>query len=314
MIYLLAEPHASNFVESVDRTFVFIFSVVFFFLIAVTLTMIWFIYRYNKKRNPVATQIKGNTALEIVWTVIPTIIVLVMFYYGVEGWRPMKNPPKDSFEIEVIARMWNFTFKYKNGKTSDTLLVPVDKPVKLNLTSVDVIHAVYIPAFRVKEDVVPGRDKFLWFIPQKEGKFDLFCAEYCGLQHSAMYTSVKVLPGEEFNKWYADTTARAIATTASPGAAGRQIMTSIGCFACHTTDGSKLVGPSFKGIFGHEVTVTTNGQKRTITVDEEYVKRSIFNPEADVVEGFNKGLMQTYKDQLSDEDIAAITEYLKTLK
>jgi cytochrome c oxidase subunit 2 len=313
-MYLLASTQASNFVSDVDGTFLFILSVCFFFLIGLTIMMIWFIYRYNKKRNPQATQIKGSNTLEIVWTVIPTILVLIMFYYGWVGWKPMKEPPKDSFPIQVTARMWNFMFSYENGKKTDTLFVPMDRPVKLNLEALDVIHSLYIPAFRIKQDIVPGKDQFAWFIAQREGTYELFCAEYCGLQHSYMYNWVKVLPEEDFNKWYADTTAQTAAATDSPTATGKRIMTNIGCFACHTVDGSKLVGPSFKGLYGMTRTVNTGGQNRQVVADDAYIRHSIYDPGADIVEGFNKGLMQSYQGQLSDEDIAAITEYLKTLK
>ncbi|WP_321289261.1 cytochrome c oxidase subunit II [uncultured Sunxiuqinia sp.] len=314
-MYILASPQASNFVEGVDKAFIIIFAVCFFFLIGLTAAMIYFIFRYNKKRNPKATQIEGSTTLEIVWTVIPTILVLVLFYYGWAGWIPMKTAPKDSFEIDVVARMWNFTFQYENGKRTDTLFVPQDKPVKLNLKSLDVVHSLYIPAFRVKEDVVPGREKFLWFTPTNEGIYDLFCAEYCGLQHSYMINLVKVMPQEEFNTWYTDTTQQAASENIdSPTEAGKRIMTNIGCFACHSQDGSKLVGPSFKGIYGHEVTVKTGGETRTVMVDDEYIKRSIYEPNADVVEGFNKGLMVSYQGQLTDTEVEQIIEYLKTLK
>jgi cytochrome c oxidase subunit 2 len=314
-MYILASPQASNFVAGVDRAFIFILAVSFFFLIGLTAVMIYFIFKYNRKRHPKAVQIKGSNWLEFIWTIIPTILVLIMFYYGWAGWKPMKTAPDDSFEITVVGRMWNFTFEYDNGRRTDTLFVPKDQPVKLNLRSMDVIHSVYIPAFRVKEDVVPGSEKFMWFTPTNEGIYELFCTEYCGLQHSYMYNWVKVMPQEDFNKWYTDTTQQvASAEVTSPAAAGKRIMTNIGCFACHSTDGSKIIGPSFKGIYGHEVTVKTDGSERTVTVDDEYIKRSIYEPGADVVDGFNQGLMQSYRGQLSDDDIAKITEYLKTLQ
>ncbi|MGQ7870866.1 cytochrome c oxidase subunit II [Sunxiuqinia sp. sy24] len=314
-MYILASTQASNFVADVDRAFLFILAVSFFFLIALTAVMIYFIFKYNKKRHPKATQIKGSNLLELIWTIIPTILVLIMFYYGWAGWKPMKTAPDDSFEITVIARMWNFTFEYENGRRTDTLFVPKNQPVKLNLRSMDVIHSLYIPSFRVKEDVVPGSDKFMWFTAQNEGIYELFCTEYCGLQHSYMYNWVKVMPQDDFNNWYADTTQQvASAAIESPAATGKRIMNNIGCFACHSVDGSKIIGPSFKGIYGHEVTVKTKGEERTLVVDDEYIKRSIYDPEADIVDGFNKGLMQSYQGQLSDDDIANIIEYLKTLK
>ncbi|HKJ40826.1 MAG TPA: cytochrome c oxidase subunit II [Sunxiuqinia sp.] len=312
---LLITEQASNFVAGVDRSFKIILIIDFIFLIGLTFTMLYFIYRYNKKRNPKATQIKGSLSLEIIWTVIPTILVLVMFYYGWAGWIQMKKAPKDSFDITVNARMWNFTFLYENGRRTDTLFVPMNKSVKLNLVSFDVIHSLYIPAFRVKEDVVPGNKKFMWFIPEREGEYDLFCAEYCGLNHSYMNNIVKVMPEDQFKTWYTDTTKKAAsAAVVSPAQEGHRIMKNVGCFACHTIDGARLVGPSFKGIYGHDVTVKTGGETRTIKVDDEYIKRSIYEPSADVVDGFPKGLMVSYQSQLSDEDVGKIIEYLKSLK
>ncbi len=315
MYILSSTAHASNFVAGVDKAFLLILGVSFVFLIGLTFAMLYFIYKYTNKKNPQATQTKGSTRLEIIWTVIPTILVLVMFYYGWAGWAPMKNPPKDSFNIKVNSRMWNFTFEYANGKKTDTLFVPMNKAVKLNLVSLDVIHSLYIPSFRVKEDVVPGRDKFIWFIPQREGIYELFCTEYCGLNHSYMYNWVKVMPEDAFNKWYVDTIKRAdVAAVDSPTENGKRIMKNIGCFACHSVDGSKLVGPSFKGLYGHTATVVTGGNEREVTVDDEYIKKSIYDPNADVVKGFNKGLMLSYTGQLSEADVAQIIEYMKPLK
>ncbi|MGE5447688.1 MAG: cytochrome c oxidase subunit II [Bacteroidales bacterium] len=314
MYILSTTARASNFVEGVDNVFMLILGISFFFLIGLTIVMLYFIYKYNKKKNPVATQIEGSMKLEIIWTVIPVLLVLLMFYYGWSGWTPMKNPPKDTFNIKVIARMWNFTFEYENGKKTDTLYLPLNKAVKLELNSMDVVHGFYIPSYRVKEDIVPGRKKMSWFIPEKEGQYDLFCSEYCGLNHSYMITMVKVMPQKEFDTWYVDTTKQVAAVTDSPTASGQRIMKNIGCFACHSVDGSKLVGPSLKGVYGHAVTVITGGTEREVTADDEYIKRSIYDPNADVVKGFNKGMMLPYKGQLTDQDVAQIIEYLKTLK
>ncbi len=179
----------------------------------------------------------------------------------------------------------------------------------------DVLHSLFIPAFRVKQDMVPGMENnFMWFEPQRVGTYEMFCAEYCGLQHSYMYTYVEVMEENDFHSWLADTTKVASANIDSPVETGKRIMQNIGCFACHSLDGSKLVGPSFKGVWGEEQTVVTNGATRKVTVDEDYIKKSIYDPNADVVEGFSKGMMLSYEGQLSDEDVANIIEYLKTLK
>jgi cytochrome c oxidase subunit II len=316
-MYGSTTTQASNFVKGVDSAFLLILGISFLLLICLTVVMLYFIYKYNNKRHPKATQLKGSVSLEITWTVIPFIITMVMFYYGWAGWKPMLKPPKDSMQITVYAQMWKWSFEYNNGRRTDTLYVPQNVPVKLNLKSLDVIHSLYIPAFRVKQDVVPGlKDNFMWFRPEREGTFELFCSQYCGLHHSYMYTSVVVMPKDTFNHWLANATqvAASIKTAASPAASGQQIMKNIGCFACHTINGSRLVGPSFKGVWGSTVTVNTAGKKHDIVVDEDYVRRSILDPNADVVNGFNKGLMLTYKGKLTDDDINQIIAYLKTLK
>lgn len=307
---------ASNFVSATDTAFVVVIGISVIFLVGITLTMLWFVYRYNKKRNPVATQIHGSNKLEVIWTVIPTILVLVMFFYGWAGYSPMRDAPKDAMKIRATARMWSWLFEYENGIKTDTLYVPHNKAVALDLISLDVIHSLYIPAFRVKEDMVPGKTNKMWFIAQKEGKYELFCTEYCGLSHSYMFTEVKVLPQPEFDAWYArmaDTTLQKEAGKI-PGVKGRQIVQTNGCLACHSADGSKLIGPTFKGIYGHSVVVITDGKEKEIVVDDEYIKKSIYEPDSEVVKGYTKGMMISYKQQLTDADIAEITEYLKTLK
>jgi cytochrome c oxidase subunit 2 len=220
-------------------------------------------------------------------------------------------------EITVYGRMWNFSFEYENGRRTDTLYLPKDQPIKLNLVAMDVLHSLYIPAFRVKQDMVPGlENNSMWFEPQKIGTYELYCAEYCGLQHSYMYSYVKVMEDSTFQSWITDTTnvAASVAEIESPSATGKRIMQNIGCFACHSLDGTKLVGPSFKGIWGAQHTVETGRETRTVTVDEEYITKSIYDPNADIVEGYGKGLMLSYEGQLSEEDIGNIIEYLKTLK
>jgi cytochrome c oxidase subunit II len=305
---------ASNFVKGVDTAFLVILSISFFFLISLTILMIVFIYKYNRKRHPVAEQIEGNTKLEIVWVVVPLLITLLMFYYGWAGWKPMTQVPDDAMEITVYGRMWNFMFEYENGKMVDTLYLPINQPVKLNLVAMDVLHSLYIPAFRVKQDMVPGKkDNFMWFEPQREGTYELYCAEYCGLEHSYMYSFVKVMEDSAFQTWLADTTL-VTEEVISPTATGRRIMQNIGCFACHSLDGSRLVGPTFQGLYGNERTVVTNGATRQVVADDEYIHQSIFEPNADIVQGFGRGLMLSYKGQLSEEDVDNIIEYLKTLE
>lgn len=301
-------PGASNFVEGVDLTFIIILGASVFFLVGITAVMIYFAIRYRRKKNPKASQIEGNNTLEIVWTVIPTILVLIMFYFGWLGYSPMRKVPANAIPVKAYGQMWSWSFEYPNGKKSTELIVPLNLPVKLDLISRDVIHSLYIPAFRIKEDVVPGKNNYMWFTAQVEGEYDLFCAEYCGDRHSYMLSKVKVMPEAEYNSWLAQSD---IPAGEHPGLT---VMKQNGCIACHSLDGVKIVGPSFKGIYGHEVDVVTNGQERKIVVDDEYIKNSIYEPNADVVKGFNPGLMISYKQTIKEEDVAKIIEYIRELK
>jgi cytochrome c oxidase subunit 2 len=303
--------NAANFVKGVDDAFVIIIGICLFFFIGVTFFLIYFVIKYNRKKHPKPVQVKESMKLELAWTIIPTIIVLVMFVFGWIGYTPTRKVPAGAIKVEVTGRMWNWSFEYENGKLSnDVLVVPINKAVKLNLFSPDVVHSFYIPAFRIKEDVVPGKKNYMWFKAEKLGEYDILCAEYCGLRHSYMLGKVKVVSLEDFEKWY--NTNETASTSAEP--VGLQIIKKNACTGCHSLDGSKLVGPSFKNLFGTNRVVITDGNKRTLQGDEEYITRSVYNPNADVVEGFNKGLMQSYKDMISPDEMKEIISYLKQLK
>lgn len=304
----------SNFAGEVDTVFAIILGISLFFLIGITAVIIIFIVKYNKKKNPVASEIEGSTKLEIIWTVIPIILVLFMFWLGWSSYLPQRKVPADAMKIKVTAQMWSWRFEYANGQIEDTLYVPVNKAVALNMVSVDVIHSLYIPAFRIKTDVVPGKDNSMWFKSLVIGSYDLFCAEYCGLRHSYMGTIVKVVDQRTFDTWYAATPPKIDSTVAAvPGAAGKLLTEQKGCIACHSSDGTKIVGPSYKGIFGHKTIVETDGKDREITVDEAYLKKSILNANADIVKGYPKGSMPDYKAILTEEEVDKIIEYIKTL-
>ena len=191
----------SNFANSVDGTFHFTLIVSVFFLVLITVLMIFFVIKYSRQRNPKATNIHGNMFLEIAWTGIPTILVLIMFWYGWQGYKEMVNVPENAMPIDVTAQMWKWSFKYEDGKTTDSLYVPVNTPIKLTLHSNDVNHSFFIPAFRLKKDVFPNRERIAWFIAKETGEYDIACSEYCGLNHSYMYSKIFVLPEEEFKNW-----------------------------------------------------------------------------------------------------------------
>jgi cytochrome c oxidase subunit 2 len=276
--------------------------------------MLFFVYRYNKKRNPKSTHIEGNIKLEVIWTVIPVILVTIMFSYGWSDWKLLKSPPKNAFTVKSTARMWSWSFTYPNGKSTDTLFVPVNKPVVVDLTSADVIHSFYIPAFRIKQDVVPGNKNFLWFIGQKEGTYNVFCAEYCGQRHAYMTSAVVVMTNLDFDKWYKNTAPPITSVAGKVVLPGMAIIRRNGCIACHSLDGSKIVGPSFKGIYGEKTTVLVNDHEQQVTVDENYIRESVYEPNAKIVKGYRQGLMQPYKGLVTEDEIKQVAEYIKSLK
>lgn len=296
----------TNLSASVDNVFLFIVAISVVLLIGVTVAMIWFAVRYNRKRHPRAENIEGNLALEIIWTVIPTLLVLAIFWVGWKGFIYLRTVPDDAMLVNVTARMWSWSFQYENGRTSSDLRLPVGRPVKLAINSVDVLHSLFIPAFRVKEDCVPGQQTYLWFRPEQTGTYDLFCSEYCGTGHSSMITSVHVLPQHDFDRWYLGS------GTETPRPAGATLFADKGCGACHSIDGSPKVGPTLKGISGRRVTVLTNGRERELTADDAYLRRSVLDPQADVVKGFPP-IMPSQQGQLSDAELDALLGYLKTL-
>jgi cytochrome c oxidase subunit 2 len=194
-------PVPTQHVETVDFVMLYIVVISVILLLGITAVMIYFVFKYNRKKGHQPVDIHGNIWLEITWIVIPTILVLSMFYFGYTGFREYRDVPANAFVIKATARMWAWEFEYKNGKKLDTLYVPQNIPIKLELHSADVTHSLYIPAFRIKEDVVFGKTNYLGFTAEQTGSYDIACAEYCGLNHSMMYTKVNVLPEEKFNEW-----------------------------------------------------------------------------------------------------------------
>jgi cytochrome c oxidase subunit II len=192
-----------NPVAEVDRAFLYIFGVSLFLLFGITATMIGFVFRYSRKRNPVPTDIRGNVYLEVVWMVIPTLIALSMFVVGWRAYVDLRTVPPGALQIGVVAESFFWTFTYPNGKHADKLIVPAGRPVKLNIGSRDVIHSLFIPAFRVKADAVRGLKTYVWFYPEKKGTFTISCAEYCGSGHAAMNTDLRIVEPVDYEAWLA---------------------------------------------------------------------------------------------------------------
>lgn len=304
---------ASSFSGSVDRVFLGSLAVCAAFLLLVSFFIVYFSIRYSRKRNPQPVDIHENTPLEIVWTVVPLVLFLVMFYYGWTDFRTMRHPPPDAMVVEVTARQWAWSFKYPNGKQTDELYVALGRPVKVITRTLDVIHGFFVPAFRVKVDVVPGKSNFVWFTPRLLGDFDIQCTVICGVNHSAMLSKVRVMPEAEFKRWYFSDEAVPKLATAAPAAGEAPavaLLRSKDCLACHSLDGSPMVGPTFKGLFGARQSVLFKAEPREVVVDEDFLRRVIREPESAVVAGYPPVMPPAY---LSAAELKAIVSYLKSL-
>ena len=187
--------------EVVDSIMLYIVGISVVFLIGITITMIYFVFKYHRKKNLEPQNIHGSFLLESIWIIIPTIIALTMFFYGYQGYKLGQEIPEDAYYVDVVAKTWDWDFIYENGYNSDTLYVPINKTIVLQMKSLDVTHSLYIPAFRIKQDVIEGKMNQLVFRTDKIGKYDIACAEYCGLNHSQMYTKVVILSENDFQNW-----------------------------------------------------------------------------------------------------------------
>lgn len=298
-------PQVFSAAKDVDMAFMVILGFSVFILIAVTLAMIWFLYRYNYKRHPKPSKSKGNLWAEIVWTGLPTLIVLGLFWTGWTSFKAMRTIPEGAMEVAVEARMWSWKFTYENGRTSKDLVVPVNTPVKLNLSARDVIHSFYVPALRVKWDMVPGLETDAWIQSDTVGDYDIFCAEYCGLKHADMLAVLKVVEQEEFDQWLVEDQ-----TPKSGKPRGLALMEEYGCFDCHAMDGSDDVAPHLNGIGGTDrPVVLPDGSKRTVKADFAYLRQSITAPGAELVEGWDDE-MPSYEGDMSEADIDIVANYM----
>jgi cytochrome c oxidase subunit 2 len=302
----------ANTTTAVDFVFWLIAGISVLLLLLVTGLMIYFAIRYSRKRNPKASEVKEHPMLEIAWTAIPTLIVLVMFWYGYRAFLMMRAVPSDALVIKATGKMWEWSFEYPNGKTTtEVLYVPSGKAIKVELRSTDVVHGFYVPAFRVKEDAVPGKKNYLWFKPQGFGPADIFCSQYCGLKHAYMIGHVEVMEPALFEAWYTGTEA-APQSGLDVNAVGYALLVKYGCVSCHRLDESRLVGPGLRGLYGRNVTVIEDGAEKVVTSDDAYLREKILKPGKHVVKGY-PGIMPRLAS-MTEADAQAIAEYLKTLK
>ncbi len=303
-------PQSSSTAHYVDAAFHLILAIASLFFLLIVALMVVFVVRF--RRRPGAGPARSpshSTALEITWSVVPLVLVVVIFSLGFYGYMEMRTPPRTAYEIFVTAQKWKWTFRYPNGYEDPELHVPVDEPVKLTMLSQDVIHSLFIPAFRVKMDVVPGRYTTTWFRAIEPGQYDLACTEYCGTGHSDMLTKVVVHGPGEFEPWLrkADEQAQSLA----PVDAGGRLVAQR-CASCHSVDGTQVPngGPSFKGIFGQTHTFAKGPPQ---AVDENYLRESILDPSKRIRQGY-EDRMSTFKGQLTDKQTTNIIEYIKSLQ
>jgi cytochrome c oxidase subunit 2 len=298
----LLPEQASTFALKVDPLFWFLTIFVSVFCVAITAVFIYLGLRYKQEAGRKSEHYE-NMALELTWSVIPAIIAIGIFAWGAVIYFDYAQIPQNTYDVSVVGKQWMWKVQHPNGKTEvNHLTMPVGQPVKLTMTSQDVLHDFYIPAFRVKQDVIPARYTTMWFEATKTGDFDLYCAEYCGTEHSTMGGMVKVLPQAEFTAWLGGETGM------TPVESGQALFQQMGCATCHA-QGDASRGPALEGKFGTEETMTDG---TVLTIDEEYLRESIMTPGMKVVQGYAP-LMPTFANQLSEDDINNLIAYIKSL-
>ncbi|MCB0338071.1 MAG: cytochrome c oxidase subunit II [Bdellovibrionales bacterium] len=302
---------ASDFAYKVDwlNNWITDLSVFFTVLIFGAAILFAIIYRRKDGKDHETPQIEGDHRLEILWTVIPTIIVIFIGYYGYAIHREMRIPPSDTLDIHVSARKWTWDFEYANGKkTNSEFTVPVNKPIKMIMRSSDVLHSFFIPSMRVKNDVLPNRYTYVWFRPIKTGTYQTFCTEYCGLNHSAMLAKLHVVSESEYERWLNDNSEEIRRNSMTPAERGQKLYSEKGCNACHSINGTPIVGPTFKGLWNKKEELVDGS---SLTVDENYLEESILNPNAKIVQGFAPNLMPAFEGQLSSEEVTSLIAFIK---
>lgn len=296
---------ASKQADQIDNLYWFISIVAIVMTIVIFAGVTWFAYKYRRRVNVHATQIEGSTALELTWSIVPFLVMLVMFGWGAQLFFAAQQPPKDAMEIFVTGKQWMWKIQYPDGMSEiNNLHVPLGQPVKLTMASEDVIHSFSIPAFRVRHDVMPGHYSTLWFTPTKAGHYHLFCTEYCGMNHSGMIGWVDVLDERAYANW---------ASGGGPGGSlagrGEQLFAQSGCSTCHLNDQQGRC-PVLKGLYNKPVQLADG---RTITADDAYIRESILEPNAKIVAGFEPNVMPNFKGQLSEEQTIQLIAYIKSL-
>jgi cytochrome c oxidase subunit II len=294
---------ASAGAANVDALYVFLIALSVFMCAAIFTMILVFAVKYRRRPGVAAEQIEGSNALELTWSIIPMFIFLFIFAWGAAIYFRERTPPRDSAEVYVVAKQWMWKLEHESGQRElNQLHVPVGRDVELIMTSQDVIHSFYVPAFRIKQDVLPGRYTTAWFHATKPGVYHLFCAEYCGTQHSGMIGQVIVMEPAQYQAWLSGGPAVPLPV------AGEKLFAQLGCSTCHRAD-SQGRGPTLVGVYGKPVMLEDG---RTVMADENYVRESILTPAAKVVKGF-KPIMPVFQGLVTDEQVNALVAYVKSL-
>ncbi len=298
---------ASTLAPQVDTLMLFALGIATVFTLLIAFLLVVFAVRYRRRSvDEIGAPDPHATWLEIVWSVIPLVILLVMFGWGAKVFFFAMRPPADAIEYYVTGKQWMWKFQHPEGpREINTLHVPVGQPVKLTMTSEDVIHSFFVPDFRVKMDVLPGRYTTTWFEATKTGTYTLFCAEYCGVEHSRMGGKIVVMEPSQYDEWL---TAQGGSAVGGEMVSGADLFTAKNCQTCHNPNNDNL-GPYLEGLFGTEETLEGGA---TVLVDENYLRESILDPTAKMVAGY-QALMPTYQGQLNEEELAGLIQYIKTL-
>jgi len=300
----LFPERASALAGQVDGLYFFLVAVSAFFTVLIFATIFVFAVKYRHEAHPEPTQIEGSLPLELTWTLIPLGICMIFFAWGSLIFFQEGRTPRGAMEVYCIAKQWMWKFEHQGGQREiNALHVPIGRDVKMIMSSQDVIHSFYVPAFRIKQDVLPGRYTTTWFHPTKVGTYHLFCAEYCGTQHSGMVGEVVVMEPAAYQAWLT-----AGGTSGTLIASGHQIFEQMGCTTCHRSD-TQGRGPDLAGIYDKPVALEDG---RSVMADDNYIRESILNPGAKIVAGF-KPIMPTYQGQISEENLAALVSYIKSL-
>jgi cytochrome c oxidase subunit 2 len=300
----LFPEQASTHAASVDNLYFFLLALAAFFTVLVIVLVVYFAIKYRRRsEGDLPPRIHGSLPLELLWSVIPLVLSLITFYFGAKVYFDLSRPPDNAMEIWIVGKQWMWKAQHLEGvREINELHVPVGRPVRLTMATEDVIHSFYIPAFRVKMDVVPGRYTSMWFQATKPGRYHLFCAEYCGTKHSGMVGEVVVMEPADFQEWLDGGPKGDLASQ------GEKLFTDLACNTCHLAGPSQR-GPSLVGITGKTVSLAGGG---SALVDDNYLRESILNPTAKVVAGYDP-IMPVFQGLVTEEALQALVTYIKAL-